>query len=209
VKFGVSMSSVRRHRIDHLPKYLAHSAKARELVDKEKILGEIEDMVHDVRMLFDSCREYLLDPNDPTRFHLGPRAEEVDVVYLVEQEGANGRIKTHRETALLSELLQKAGVPAVLTRWHTADPRRLILEAAGRLEGILETIASISGFIPRQGEQSPQTQINLQVVYQLMPNIVTALRAYPEAMAAVLAELEKAREAPTPLLEASSAADSS
>ncbi len=204
LKFGVSMSSVQRHRVQHLPKYLAHSAKARELVDKDKILGEIEDMVHEVRMLFDACREYLLDPADPSRFQLGPRSHEIEVIYEVAEAtvSAKGKesIKVHREKALLSELLQ--GVPAVLVRWRTADPRKLILEASERLEHIIETIADISGFIPRQAE-GPQTTINLQVIYELMPNIVTALRAYPEALAAVMAELERAKSRPgIPQLEA-------
>ncbi len=205
-KFGVSMSSVQRHRVHHLPRYLAHAAKARDLVDKDKVLGEIEDMVHEVRMLFEACREYLLDPADPTRFHLGPRSHEIEVIYEVEEQSVNAKgkptIKIHREKALLSELLLKSGVPAVLVRWRTADPRKLILEASERLEHIIETIAEISGFIPREPE-GPQTTINLQVIYELMPNVVTALRAFPEAMAAVRAELEKAKERPGfPQLEA-------
>lgn len=203
-KFAVSMSSVQRHRIHHLPKYLAHAAKARDLVDKDKVLGEIEDMVTEVRMLFDACREYLLDPADPTRFHLGPRSHEIEVVYEVEEttENAKGKetVKVHREKALLSELLQ--GVPAVLLRWKIADPRKLILEASERLEHIIETIAEIAGFIPREPE-GPTTTINLQVIYEIMPNIVLALRGFPEALAAVMAELEKAKERPgIPQLEA-------
>jgi hypothetical protein len=195
LKFGVSMSSVKRHRIGHLPKYLAHTAKARELVEKDKILEEIEDMVHEVRMLFDACHEYLLDPEDPTRYALGPRSHEIEVIYEVEEVTEKGTTKTHREKALLSELLQKTGVPVVLLRWKIADPRKLILEASERLEHIIETIADISGFIPRNPE-SPQTTINMQVIYQLMPNIITALKAFPEALAAIMAELEKAKDRP-------------
>jgi hypothetical protein len=207
VKFHLSMSSVRRHRIDHLPKYLAHSAKARELVDKEKILGEIEDMVHDVRMLFDACHEYLLDPEDPSRYFLGPRAHEIEVVYLerVVTNPEKGKERVFKRRAQLDELLARTGVEVDHSKYSIADPRKLILEAAERLEHIIETIADISGFIPKPGYGGPQTQINLQVFYQLMPNVVTALRRHPEAMVDVMAELEKAREAPTPLLEAAPA----
>jgi hypothetical protein len=202
LKFGVSIDSVRRHRIDHMPKYLARTAKARELISKEKTLAGIEDMVHEVRMMFDACHEALLDPKDPSRYFLGPRSHEVEVIYEVEEKMEKGDIKIHHEKALLSELLQEKGVPAVLVRWKIADPRKLILEASERLEHLIETIADISGFIPRNPE-APQTTINMRVIYQLVPNIVQALRAYPEAMAAVMAELQKAKDRPgLPQLEA-------
>jgi hypothetical protein len=193
-RFVVSKQAVQRHRVNHVPKYLARMVRARDLVDKEKVLGEIEDMVHEVRMVFDACHEYLLDPKDPTRYFLGPRAEEIEVVYLEREKSKNGKERVTRKRARLSALLDKTRAEVDHSRYRIADPRKLILEASERLEHIVETIADISGFIPRNPE--PQTTINMQVVYQLMPNIITALKAFPEALAAIMAELEKAKDRP-------------
>ena len=194
-RFGVSADAVQRHRVKHLPKYLALTARARELVDREKTLGEIEGMVHEVKMLFAACHDYLLDPDDPGRYFLGPRAEDILVSYTERKKNGDGKEHVAQRKAQLSALLEKTGVEVDHSRYKIADPRRLILEAAGRLESILETVANIAGFIPKQ-QGSLQVQVNVlqdPAWLKIQEAIISALQAFPEARATVVTALADLR----------------
>ncbi|MBA7563083.1 hypothetical protein ES708_04736 [subsurface metagenome] len=192
-KFGISYASMHRHLTGHLSEQMADLAEKRNLDDAQKVMDRLVERTTEVEMLLDSCHLYLLDPNDPSRYFLGPRAEDVEVVYLekVYDGDPSGREPgaSYRQKALLSQLLDKTGKMVIGTNWRHADPRKLILEAARTLEGVLMTLSKIAGYVTPK-----QTNVNVQVnIQQLIPNVMETLERFPDAREAVYKSLEKAR----------------
>ena len=70
-------------------------------------MAELETTLRRVNKLFEACDEWLTDPEDPERYDLGPRAEELLVHYW--PTGADGR--RVRAKAPLSELLERLARP--------------------------------------------------------------------------------------------------
>src|SRR5215208_6441836 len=85
---GLSHQSLIRHRDNHLPGSLLKSQEAREIADADRLMAELEATFARVNKLFDACDEWLTDPDDPTRYDIGPRAGELMVTY---EERSNGR----------------------------------------------------------------------------------------------------------------------
>ena len=133
--------------------------KARQQPEKvQQVLEKLNERVDQVELMLDACHEYLLDPEDPTRYYLGPRADEVEVIYLEKHE--SGRV--YKRRARLSQLLDKTGKLEVGTDWRHADPRKLLLEVARTLEGILMTLSKIAGYVrPPEHKTFNMTQINI------------------------------------------------
>lgn len=196
-KYGVSPSSLTRHIKNHLSQELALAAQRKRFKEKDKILDRLVERVRQVELMLDACHEYLIDPRDPTKYFLGPQADDIEVIYNEGswEFGKDGEehLVVHRKVARLQELLSKAGVEVDHSRWKIADPRKLILEAAGRLEGLLLTVSRLEGYI-----QPPQrtTEVNIQVnqmLVQILPNVMEVLNRHPDVKAEVLRALDQAR----------------
>ena len=174
-RYGASHSAMFRHKRDHIPAELALTAtravEAGRLARETALVGEVErrterglnvmaereSMLRGVNKLFEACDDWLTDPEDPERYDLGPRAEELLVHYW--QTGEDG--ERVRAKAPLSELLEQvaqlscavqpegtagraaeAGTGRIAVEGvelggagaRFADPRELILKAAKRLE---------------------------------------------------------------------------
>ena len=89
-------------------------------------------------MLNAACFDWLTDPTDTNRLYLGPRAEDVEVVYLI----GDGD-KKERRKAKLSELLQRVetglSISVVWSETKYADPRELLIKASSALGGHMKT----------------------------------------------------------------------
>lgn len=114
------------------------------------VLEELCASLQRVNMLYDACDEWLRDPDDPERYDLNPRAEEIDVIYSVDVPTRIGARRVTRKRKL-SELLAKAqdedglpftAPPTVQTK--QADPRKLILQTAAEVRGTVGQAAEIA-----------------------------------------------------------------
>jgi hypothetical protein len=183
---GISDDAVRRHAAGHLPATLAAAATQKSLASSADTLRQLERCLERVNLLFDACDRWLRDPEDSTRYEIGPRAEDIRVTY--EERGDNG--KATRRKARLSELLKRVAgeAPDVqLVETKHADPRELILHTAKRLEGLSELLARIVG------QLKDPTVLNITVTAEwiaIRGVILQALDPYPAARVAVAAALE-------------------
>ena len=235
-RYGASHSAMFRHKRDHIPAELALTAtravEAGRLARETALVGEVErrterglnvmaeleSTLRGVNKLFAACDDWLTDPEDPERYDLGPRAEELLVHYW--QTGEDG--ERVRAKAPLSELLEQVaqlscavqpeGTAARAAEAGTgriavegvelggagarfADPRELILKAAKRLEAELQLVARLLGQLPGPAEQNGTT-VNVLIAspewLTTRAAILAALEPYPEAREAVARAVRRA-----------------
>lgn len=114
-----------------------------------KYIGRAEQMQ-------DACHEWLLDPEDPSRYNVGPRATEIMVSYeYLEPTGKNtSRVVRRKES--LQELLNRwvmkddRGVETTVVESKIADPRELLLKTMaesrqqiGLAKDLVESLARV------------------------------------------------------------------
>ncbi len=215
-RFVISIAALHRHKEKHLPETL-NEAKAQRAVafqshaaavgtaEQEHVAAE-EAHVLDVKaelqrcfdrvnLLFDACDRWLRDPDDPTRYDVGPRADDVSVTYVT--SGDDG--KPVRRKARLSALLARAegglGVMVERTETRIADPRELVLKTAQQLTGQTQLLAKLLG----QLDERPQVNVLMAPEWlQVRAALLTALIPHPDARRAVAAALV-AIEAASPI----------
>lgn len=101
------------------------------------VLGQLQQNLCRANLLQDACDAWLRDPNDLERYDIGPRAGDVDVIYVVEVTTATGFQIQKRKKSLevLLACLEDgrdadgarfSGVEKV--EYKHADPRELILK---------------------------------------------------------------------------------
>jgi hypothetical protein len=140
-QFRVSKTALIRHHDDHLPATLATAQADQEGTQAIDLMAELKRCFERVNLLFDACHDWLKDPDDPNRYTLGPRAEDVQVIYS-ELVGDKVVQKKARLSALLAKL-EDARVDVQRGEIRHADPRELILKTAGRLQGHLEMLVKL------------------------------------------------------------------
>ena len=184
-RYGTTPQTLMRHR-DHCiaPKIVQLQAVAQEHRDRT-VRDELEHLFVRVHKLLDACDAWLTDPEDESRYDLGPRAEELQVIHIAFEE-VGGRKLPVRKKESLSTLLekitkvQKISIERVESR-H-ADPRSLVLSTAAQLTKQVELLAKLTG------ELDERPQVNILVLPEwlsLQDRIITALAAYPPALEAV------------------------
>jgi hypothetical protein len=150
------------------------------------VMAEVQRIMARVQLLFDACDRWLRDPDDSTRYELGPRDHDVQVIYR--EVGSNG--KAIQKKAPLSHLLttlEDAGVDVERSEWRHADPRELVLKTADRLQSNLELLAKLLG------ELDDRPQINLLVApewHKVRAALLEALLPFPDARTAVATRLK-------------------
>lgn len=181
-RFSLSVAAINRHKKSHLPDALVQARVVQEEADAIDVMAELRRCFERVNLLFDACDRWLRDADDPTRYDIGPRAEEVDVTYDERIEDRNGQPRTVRRKKSLAELLDMiAGERRTVTMVETkhADPRELVLKTANRLQGQTELFAKLIG------ELSDGNTINITVSpewAELRSIITGVLQAHPEAL---------------------------
>jgi hypothetical protein len=176
-----SDDTIRRHADGHLPARLAQAAEVRETTDASETLQLLHRCLERVNLLFDACDRWLRDPDDPSRYDIGPRASDVRVTY--EAKGDDG--KPVRKKASLSELLERLeGIAPEVRMVETkhADPRELLLQTARRLEGHADLMGRLLGEL----KEAPTVNIILSPEWSALRRVIlAALEPYPEARQAV------------------------
>ncbi len=112
--------------------------------------------------MFNACDRYLQDPDDPDQYDLGPRAEDISVIYFRFDENTGKMKRDKAKLSRLLEMLSKQGVKVASWRYRHADPRELILKTQDRLQAQLELLGKLSGSL-RDTQQINITQVVAQV----------------------------------------------
>lgn len=184
-RYDLGRRSVQRHKDTHLPASLTQAHDAAEVASADSIMAELRGVMARVQKLFDACDRWLRDPENPDQYDVGPRSDDVRVLYA---EVVNG--KTVRKRARLSALLERvekgAGVTIEKGEYRHADPRELILKTAAQTQSSLELLAKLLG------ELDERPQLNVLVSpewHQVRTVMLAALQPYPDARAAVALQL--------------------
>lgn len=189
-RFTLSLGSLTRHKADHLPGKLARAKDAKEQREATDIMAELQGCFIRVNKLFDACDAWLSDPNDPERYDLGPRAEELDVTFTETVIDRNGNPRTIRKKQPLSRLLAEVKGEStrdfILIETKHADPRDLLLKSAARLNGHIELLAKLIGEL----DDRPIVNIITNPAWiELRSTLLGALQSFPEARLAVSSAL--------------------
>lgn len=142
-RWSVSKDALARHKADHLPAVLVKAQEAQEAARADDLLSQVKAIMARVQKLFDACDAWLTDPVDLARYDIGPRAEDIMVIYI--EEGPDGKQEKHK--ARLSSLLARVGDGRrdfeVIEVKH-ADPRELVLKTANTLRAALEMMLKVT-----------------------------------------------------------------
>ena len=170
---------LRRHVDKHLTKGLAKAvARHSELIQETKqldVMAKLGALVGKAEAMLEAADAWLRDPEDPTRYTLGPREHEVWVIWEREVE-SGGRVRTERKRERLTDILNRCAekspsAPRVsevtMVEFKSADPRKLLLEAVSTLKPVLELLGKAYGQIQ---EKQPQITQAVQVVLRLEPD---------------------------------------
>ncbi len=191
-RYGVSRDATDRHR-KHLAVQLFKLEEAKKLADARSLLQEVRNNSERMYKMFDAADLYLQDPEHPSRYDLGPRAEDVTVAYmdlLKIGRGKQAKKKWVRKRARLSELLRRTRKP--ITGWHyrIADPRELFLKTALALNKQLELIGRLSGQI-----KDVQVPVSIAELWLRIRTVVwIATEKHPQVREAIVRLLEKQAE---------------
>lgn len=197
-RYAVSPQALLRHKADHLLAEIVANWQAERQQNGLDLAQEVRGWMDTITKLLRACDEWLTDPDDATRYDLGPRAHEV----WVHHEVPNGDGRPHRKKERLSVLLARLETAAVwppyeigLVETKHADPRKLILDTTRRLEGHLRLVAEIAGKIAVQGSTtfllSPEWTA-------LRGRMLVALSDFPQARLALATTLSEGDNALAP-----------
>lgn len=135
-------------------------AVAGEIVHREKMeLRHIADVGEElarcfnrINLLFDACDAWLRDADDPTRYDIGPRAEEIVVTYTIPSpDGIPFRAKG-KLSDLLAEVRTGKGAMEASGETKYADPRSLVLKTAQQLQSQTQLLAQLLGLVTEKHE---------------------------------------------------------
>lgn len=136
-QFLVSKDAASRHQ-NCMAEVLEAGRKALAVESAINVDEELVFCRDKTRMLTAACFDWLTDPTDSTKLYLGPRAEDVEVIYLVGDSE-----KKERKKAKLSELLQQVetglNISVVWSETKYADPRELLIKASSALGNHMKT----------------------------------------------------------------------
>jgi hypothetical protein len=162
VEFGISEGSVQRYKEKIADKVDKHD-KLRDLSTADQVVEMSKDVMDKLQKMLTACDEELTHPNDPLKYFLGPRADEIEVYYYEEVETESG-VKQIPRTEDLHVLLDKAGIGPTVSRvkMKRADTRDLLVKASMAIQKQLDSIANIMGLVIKKMELSGRGVIVLK-----------------------------------------------
>ena len=141
-RFSVSVAALSRHKENHLPEKLSKSKEAQEIEQADQIMVEIDRCLKRINLLFDSCHEWLTDPEDPEKYSINPRSDDIDIIYL--EPGTDEMpIRKKAKMSYLLHSIHEKGYQIISWEYKSADPRELILKTAGRLGDLIEILVKL------------------------------------------------------------------
>ncbi len=188
-QYGASDTSIRRHRDQCLAPPIEQQQAVIDVQRERSVRSELDHLFTRVHKLFDACDEWLRDPSNPSRYELGPRADELQVTYT-EWIPAGDRMVPLRKKETLARLLERLdakGLDVERVESKHADPRQLVLSTAAQLSKQIELLAKLTGELEERN-----ITVNIFQTPQWLPieaALTRALAPHPEALEGVVAAL--------------------
>lgn len=142
--YGLARATLTKHKNICLAAVTTSDA-AKELVYNadSPILKAIQAELERIHKLVNACDDYLIDPEDPAKYYVGPRAHDVDIVYM-EYDKEKKRTSRTRRKANMQEILHRIDsdgeyvIQNITSKF--SDPRDLLLKAITKLEATTKLI---------------------------------------------------------------------
>ena len=186
--------AVERYRRKVLPEIMKLSAYR----DTDGLLAAITQNIVRVDKMLEGLEKWAVDPEDLNSFAMGPRADEIDVIYTVTSITDKGKMLRSRVKRTLQDVIDEhfVGTEKIGMRLetHKADQRIILLKAMETMGRNLQLLIEARDTLMQQdADDSYRAGIE-----ELMQTIQKALAPYPEAMQALIKALspDEAREDP-------------
>ena len=192
-RFGISQAAISRYMRNKLIPRMSKAQATRELQGGSDLLDRLESYIRIAHKMIKAAEEYLQDPDDPNKLHLGPRAEEVNVTYVESFEDVSVTRKSTLQQ-LIAKLENKGEerslrITGLTSRYE--DPRRTILNAANTLSKQLELFAKIHGDI-----KTVSLNLTLQPAYNtFVEQVIIATDKFPEVRREIVNAVKLIRSA--------------
>lgn len=187
-QYDITPSSVHRYLTEKLADRAAKVVAERDAAHGTDFVAETLQQDERVQKLLDACDRYLTDPADPSRYELGPRAWEIDIVYRTVEPDTDKMITRKESLQALLDKLDAQGYQPWEVRMKQADPRKLLLEAATVLRATLELRAKLAGKLI---ENQTTVNVNLNQYWVKFKQIIfDATDKHPEIRARIIQGME-------------------
>jgi hypothetical protein len=130
--FDLTERAIRHHRNEHLIDKIQQAQAIATKIEMIDLNRELAMVYQRVRNFFDACHSHLIDPDNTSTYHIGPRSDDVTVVYDEEVDNKVIRRKA-RLSLLLKQLEEGLGFKVVGYDIRQADIRALYLQSSKQL----------------------------------------------------------------------------
>lgn len=194
VRFGMSVMSVQRHKVGHIARAVAEAERRveaertdtatpilREQAERTdtyllSVMGELRRCFERMNLLSDACDAWLRDADDPTRYDVGPRSDDVIVTYI---DWAAGDPPPRRKAklSLLLEQLRKGKIDVDRGETKVADPRELLIKVSGQLTQQTTLLVTVLDKLYNAREVEAFQRTVLDAVREAAPDVQHAIVA--------------------------------
>lgn len=155
-RFGMSPAALTRHKA-HIADLLKRAEERienkslREIGKTVKpeakaaldIQAELKGVFRRINLLFDACDRWLKDPDNLEQYDIGPRSEDIKVIFCPPGSKVPKKERLH----VILGMLEEHGFTIKTWEIKHADPRELVLKTAASLQGQLELVARLTGLL--------------------------------------------------------------
>jgi len=147
---------------------------------KRDAIAELLDLLDDVKKLRAACVEWLTDAEDPEKFDIGARSQEIIVTYwdFADIPGPNGGPRLVKKKAPLDVLLsrvEKKGLEVDRAETKHADPRTLILQTAQECRQIIKECKELALLMADARAMETLRESLLSEITKVSPDIAQAV----------------------------------
>ncbi len=177
-QFELAATSIRRHKGEHLPLSLVTAERAQQQEAQQihalDLLQQIARQVERVGLLSDATDHWLRDPEDPSRYSIDPRPEDISVVY--HSPGDDGKpIRRKRRLSEIIGEIEGTGLTVDHVETKHADPRELLLKAADGMKGHMALLVSVLETLYNAQEMEAFQAAFLRAIGEVAPDVKNAI----------------------------------
>lgn len=175
-KIGCSVSSAKGYVFRNLMPLVCRDLTKREEEGARKILARVERIAGRCEKMSDALDLWLTDPDNPERYTMDPRTDELKCICTLQGTDSNGKPISRTATIPLDELMSQlefteyrglSVIPEHLV-WKNTDPRKLMLDTARALKELLELLAKITGELKESVDVHVDVRTQLSSIVQVI-----------------------------------------
>ena len=147
--YGLNYRTLKRHIDDHMSQILKEDKKAKDLLVGDSLIKSVERNINCVEKLVAACDDYLTDPDDPTKYFIGARGDDIDVVYRESDPDGDSRTRKAPLQSLMNAI-NDDGHYVVLNMsmsQKVADPRELLLKGIKELKDVVKMLLETTQYV--------------------------------------------------------------